>query len=334
MPARKNVSRSKELDIVKFVFKSDIPKLKSYLESNPNNDEYKVEDLSFKYGKIERLVQDIDWGYVPETFPITDIKVIYHLDGLDKNEKLLLEKKYKLPKGVLTSKSKADLLVITKDASEIITFKDSSKVAKLGQVSAKIEYGTATIEGGLLPPLPTIKHNVQSYTQTALSYEQFQKIDQNDKKLAYYKKNYPEKWNQYVELCLQNSKEQLIEFSKHILENNQVFIQFILKTLFGNSVIPENYKIIIGDKMISSQSLINFLFNGNYRVFCEEYYTENKFSLIINIQVNSVIYGVTKIEPAFDGSRDNVSQTKGIIFYFQQYSDSGKHIWDFLKDIS
>ena len=61
---------------------------------------------------------------------------------------------------------------------------------------------------------------------------------------------------------------------------------------------------------------------------------EGKKSLLVSIKIKNQIYGLTKIEPSFDGWRDVVSQTKGIIFYFQEYSENKKLRNNFKETIS
>jgi len=45
---------------------------------------------------------------------------------------------------------------------------------------------------------------------------------------------------------------------------------------------------------------------------------------------------LTKIHPSFEGAASYVSQTKGIINHFQEWShvSSGKTIWDLILDIT
>lgn len=333
MPIRSNTSRSKELDVVKFAFRNDIPKLKKFLLENKNSGVYQSDGIYFKYGNIERLLTDFDWGYIPKYFPLDDIKEIYHLDGLSKNEKISLEIKFNLTKGILTSKSKADLLLLTENGVEIITFKDSTVAAKLGQVSSSINYANFTIRGGLFGNIPIVNVQVLSHYQTGLSKDQFLKLQQRDKDLAYFKNNFPEDWKVFVLDSLKDSVDQLKNLGQALISNKEVFLEFISKTLFGQSEIPSCFKIIFGDVMISSELIGKFFKSEGYKIICEEYNTSNKFSLIVSLEINSIKYGITKIEPAFDGARVNVSQTKGIIYYFQQFPSKELHIWQLLKDI-
>ena len=333
MPIRSNNSRSKELDVVKFVFSNEISNLKKFLYENQNSGEYQSNGIYFKYGKIERLLLDLDWEHIPESFPLDNIKEIYHLDGISKSEKLLLEIKFKLSEGILTSKSKADLLILTANGIEIITYKDSSVAAKLGQVSSLINYANISIRGGLFGNIPIVNIPVISHLQTGLSHDQFIKLQQRDKDLAFFKQNFPHDWDLFVRASMQESIDQLKILGHALTINKEVFLEFISKTLFGQNEIPSCFKIIFGDVMISSEMVAKFFKTGDYKIICKEYNTPRKFSLIVSLEINSIEYGITKIEPAFDGARVNVSQTKGIIYYFQQFPNKGLHVWQLLKDI-
>ena len=59
-----------------------------------------------------------------------------------------------------------------------------------------------------------------------------------------------------------------------------------------------------------------------------------KLSLVIFAQDKSnKQYVVCKIEPGFDGGRPEVSQTKGVIYYFQEGRQLHKPtVWDLIED--
>lgn len=333
MAARKNTSRSKELDIVKHAFKNNLPAVKKYLKNNPRGGKLVDNDVVFEYGNIERLIPDMNWDIIPDNSLGEDAQHIYHLDGLGKDRKEEIENNYNLQKGILSGKCKADLLIIKLLGIDIVSYKDSSKIAKLGQVSASIVYNNVQLQGGLIFPIPEIDNAQITHNDTDLSPEQFEKLGNKDIKLAYFKKLDPATWNNYVQNCLDNAKLQLIKFSKVIQENKYSFISFISKTIYGQEQIPDNIKLIMNNYVIGSETVKYFFENCNYKILTHDHFTQNKFSLIVQIEINNKIYGITKIEPAFDGAKSNVSQTKGIIFYFQQYPAKGLHIWQLLKDI-
>ena len=337
MKTRKNTSRSKELDIVIYSFRLEIEKFKKYITSNPGGGYYTSSNLFFKYGNIERLVDTINWDITDFKSPINDIVGIFHLDSISVNEKKSIENELSLQSGILTQKSKADILIVCKNSTLVLSFKDGTSVSKLGQVSTEMRYNNAILRGGLILPFPTpieILDKTIDYKNTDLSSSQFDKLNYKDKQSAYIKHNYKQKWSEYVTNTCDEAIEQLIRFGKVITKDKDSLIHFILITLFGRINVPSYFNILINDKIILSENIIEFIKNKSYSVICEHYRTEKKFSLIINIIIDDVKYGITKIEPAFDGARSNVSQTKGIIYYFQQYPNSGNHIWQLLKDIS
>jgi hypothetical protein len=63
-----------------------------------------------------------------------------------------------------------------------------------------------------------------------------------------------------------------------------------------------------------------------------------KDSWLIYVTLSKKRYLVTKIEPSFDGHEANVSQTKGVIYYFQEGSGARTaaegSVWDLLSDVS
>jgi hypothetical protein len=338
MPQRKNKSRSKELDIVLCEFKNQKNNLKHYLTSNKEGGTYLTEDKSFTYGNISRIVNHINWSDDFNNPTISNIVKIYHLDSLSKEAKTFFFLQNQIPLILLSPKFKPDLLVIdVSNKHYLISFKDGTSVSKLGQVSARINYHFASLKGG---------HQIEKfdfskicfpkdliYSATDLNQDQFSKLTDNDKKLAFIKKNFPDEWRAHVNKCLNDANNQLVSFKKNIINNKLSFIYFITLTLFGRYPVPSEYCILINETLIFSDSIVKFLEQEIYQVTCKDYYTENKFSLLVELHFNNTIYGITKIEPAFDGKNTNVSQTKGIIFYFQEYSVESKNIWRLLKDI-
>lgn len=337
MQTRKNTSRSKEIDIVINVFKDDKKKFKDYVINNPKGGNYMVQDVFFKYGNIERLIDTIDWDFDTFDSPLKEIKGIYHLDSISTKEKKSIETYHNLQDGILTNKSKADILVLTESNPFVLSFKDGTVTSKLGQVSTEMRYNKAVLKGGLL--LPFLSENNISDTKilqnlTGLSNSQFEKLTYKDKYYAYIKFNHQNEWNNYVNATYTEAINQLINFGEVISRDKDSLIHFVLITLFGRINVPNYFNLLINDKLILSDKIINFFYLGNYSIKIEHYKTEKKFSLLIHLLINDTNYGITKIEPAFDGARENVSQTKGIIYYFQQFPNNGNHIWKLLKDIS
>ena len=212
------------------------------------------------------ILRDLNGNNITLPKNYDNILEIYHLDGISKSEKLLLEIKFQLSEGILTSKRKADLLILTANGIEIITYKDSSVAAKLGQVSSLINYANISIRGGLFGNIPLVNIPVVSHLQTGLSHDQFIKLQQRDKDLAFFKQNFPHDWDLFVRASMQESIDQLKILGRALTINKEVFLEFISKTLFGQNEIPSCFKIIFGDVMISSEMVAKFFKTGVYKI--------------------------------------------------------------------
>jgi hypothetical protein len=61
--------------------------------------------------------------------------------------------------------------------------------------------------------------------------------------------------------------------------------------------------------------------------------TKSKKALIIEVTSNSGSYGLTRIEPSFEGDGLHVGQTKGLIYHFQQFPNAGNHYIKLFHDV-
>lgn len=333
---RKNKSRSKELIFLKNIFKENLDSVKKYLEENPKKGTISYENKVFQYGDISRLLPYYDWEATPLDI-FEEIKEYYHLDTLKKDVKESIEKRYNMPKGILVGKSKADMLLIFEDQNKLVlSYKDSdSKATKLGQVSGSTFYKNAFLQGGFL-----IEHENRTPpdiqfedSNTGLSESQRKKLNIKHLELAYIKTQYPTYWNDYVCSNINKSKEILQKFGNTIKDDFESFITFINLTLFGIESPPPYFGIMMDDKIINSDQIYNFFTENLKSIEIKDFYTQNKYSLIIEMKTKIGDYYLCKIEPAFDGAKMGVSQTKGVIYYFQQYPTKGNHIWSLLKKI-
>lgn len=333
---RKNTSRSKEIDLVINLYKSVIDDFRDFIKNNPTGGTYINNKVFFTYGNIERLIDTVNWQLIDYQSPIKNITGVYHLDSLPLKNKLELELKYQLQSGVLTKKSKADIFIVTNHNKHVLSFKDGATTSKLGQVSSKTEYCNAKLSGGLnllFPYSEKMENSNIKWENTQLSSNQFSKLNHKDRCFAYFKNNYKELWDKFVFDSYEDAVNQLISFGNTISKDLESFKHFILITLFGRIEVPEYYNLLINDKLILSSEIIKFINNSLYKITCEHYKTSKKFSLIVYLNFGNIKYGITKIEPAFDGANEKVSQTKGIIYYFQQYPINGNNIWELLKNI-
>jgi hypothetical protein len=61
--------------------------------------------------------------------------------------------------------------------------------------------------------------------------------------------------------------------------------------------------------------------------------TKSKKALIIEVLIGNETYGLTRIEPSFEGDGTHVGQTKGIIYHFQQFPNAGNHYIKLFLDV-
>lgn len=334
--ARSNTSRSKEFDLI-FGYINSPSRLLNYIHKNPNGGSPTIDGVTVEYGNVSRLIPFLEKGQVIKPFEIKP-RYIGHIDHLSQDRKLEIERKYKLEAGSISSqKSKADLLIVDQSyRSYLLSFKDSESVTKLGQVSGEATYGKAKLKGGLENislPQGLIPETFES-SDTALTSKQFGKLNTQHQSFAYFKNNYPNQWEEIVKNKMTEAVIQLRNFGEVIEADQNSLIDFIRLTFAGDLKNLSNFYLLFGATSINFLTLLDRIKDANPVVEIQEYNTDNKISLIIKLKVKGVTYGLTKIEPSFDGVRMNVSQTKGIIYYFQQYPSSGNHFKKLFLDIA
>jgi hypothetical protein len=333
--ARKNNSRVREFDIF-FCYSRNPEALLQLIISNPDGGIHNLDGILFEYGNINRLIPYLSINECTKPFNITP-KYLGHIDHLNKSRKLEIEKKYNLTPGSISSqKSKVDILLIdTNNQPYYISFKDSSSVTKLGQISGKTVYRSAALEGGLDIVLPKEKIPAYiKYSDTALTREQFNKLGRQDIEFAYFKKHYPDEWQDKVDKKTTEIILQLKLFGKTLQKDVNSLLDFIGQTIAGNLIESSDFYLLLGSTSINFKNLKNKILTKSPQVIIEDHNTENKFSLIIGLKIDNTNYYLTKIEPSFEGAAANVSQTKGIIFHFQQYPNAGNHFKKLFIDIA
>jgi hypothetical protein len=117
---------------------------------------------------------------------------------------------------------------------------------------------------------------------------------------------------------------------------NGALSEFIEKTFAGNLGNSENFYLVLGNTPIQFLSILKSIRKLSPKVSLEIHQPKNKTSLIINLELNGKIYSLTKIEPSFEGAGSKISQTKGIIYHFQQYpnTSNSNHFKKLFFDIS
>ncbi|NQW28565.1 MAG: hypothetical protein HQ474_11690 [Flammeovirgaceae bacterium] len=319
---RKNGSRSEELNFISS-FLSSSESFHSFIRRNPIGGTYNESNITIIYGNITRLISDLEltrYSLLPNIKPI----IIYHLDHLKSDLKKLIELKHSLHAGAVCSeKAKADILIITKDKPYYISFKDITKEAKLGQFSSHLQLGQVKLEGGLKKfieiPAAKIIH-----TNSNLTFEQFNKLNSGNKKWAVYKSLYDKDFQRLVDQMMENAYAQLYTFCHELTKDIDLLLEFLTRTLVGNSEsVLDDFYLVMGDSFIHVKSVLNKIKKLNPEICTQEFISRNsKKSMLLSIRIKDKKYWITKIEPSFDGSRKNVSQTKGIIYYFQEFSDN------------
>lgn len=318
---RKNSSRSEELNFISS-FLSSPRSFHSFIHKNPLGGMFNERDITIIYGNIARLISDLEltrYKSLPNIKPI----FIYHLDHLKSDFKRSIELRHSLNAGAVSSqKAKADILIITTDKPYYISFKDINKEAKLGQFSSHLQLGHAKLEGGLKKSIE-IPESLIKQTNTSLTIEQFDKLESGNKKWAVYKSLYHKDFQGIVVEMMESAFAQLYTFCHELTKNIDLMIEFLTRTIVGNSeAVFDDFYLVMGASFIHVKSVLDKIKKLNPEICAQEFTSRNhKKSMLLSIRIKGKKYWITKIEPSFDGSRKNVSQTKGIIFYFQEFSD-------------
>ena len=265
-------------------------------------------------------------------------KYVVHLDSVSRARRQQLEIKYGIPSGGLTARvRRADVLIVSIDGKKfLLSVKDSDSQAKLGQVSTSTRYGRGSLIGGLAGFIePNVKiPRYFSYADTALTSEAFSKLKGQDPKFAYVKKNYPDLWADAVAQTKERAIESICALGRVFTKDKDSLITFMEKVMAGNLADSPDFYILFGTMPVNFQAAMQKLKSMKFNVTSEIYETNNKTSVLIYIELQGKKYCVTKIEPSFDGERVDKSQSKGIIYYFQQYPSSGNHYKKLLIDLS
>ncbi len=280
----------------------------------------------FEWGKVERLLSagPITPMVAPKVLT-SGQKYICHLDHLPAKRRKELELRFHLQDGSITgslSDTKADLLVIADSGQTfLISYKSEQATAKLGQVSTEAKYGHAKLCGGL--PAEFAK-DLYSPTMirandTALSVDQFAKISNSDRRYAYIKHHDSATWKVEVKRCMHEAEQQLAQFGKTLSNDRASFIAFVGSVLGGSSKDNPDFHISLGSRLIQLTRVLHDLRQDEWSISSKDSSTPNKPALLINVSGPKGAYCLTRIEPAFDGAEADVSQTKGVIFYFQQF---------------
>lgn len=318
-----------------FGFLNNPSDLHKALKKNPLGTKVEIDGITFEFGNIALLLPSVSPTNPIKPFDIKP-KYVIHVDRLSTARKKAVEKKFKLLEGVLSSqRSKVDLCLIDdEDCPFYISFKDASTMCKLGQISREECYGQAKLKGGRLIEIDNASIPKQiEYSMTSISKSRFRGLGPTDRKFAYVKRNLKKEWARVVRENLQNAYAQLEQFGEILSTDPESFQAFIRTTFTG--VLPnlENFYLLLGEQPIAFQELMSRMNSADFQVIPEMVKTDRKSALVLKVIYQEQEYGLTRIEPSFDGHGAKTLQTKGIIFYFQQYPNHGNHYKQLFLDV-
>jgi hypothetical protein len=333
---RQTLSRAKEFNVILGAVSSPRA-LSRLISARPSGAAVEIDGVSVEYGNVRSLVSYLNPGQAIFPFNFQPAFAV-HLDSVKAARKKQIEIQFGLPAGSITSQnSRSDVLLISDmGVPYFLSVKDTAQKAKLGQVSTRTTYGGATLTGGLAGlSIPSIKYpsNIR-HTDTALSPSQFDKISEQDRKYAFYKKNHSNEWKQLVESRVDVAVKSSIRLAESMSRDPDTFFAFVESVLAGNLAESPNFHLLLGNRSIRFTDAMKRLRRSRIRVEYEVYRTRAKTSVIIWVEVLGNQYCLTKVEPAFDGGSLRASQTKGIIYYFQQHVGSTSSYKQLLLDIA
>jgi len=336
--ARRSTSRATEL---LFIAKHSVSPDQVFqrFRIQPDGGVFHDGETHFEWGNINTLVSG-GFRRSAKLTRITDSpRFVYHLDRLPRARRVAIEERHSLTHGSISgslTSSKADVLIVDGTGQTfLISFKEIEGQAKLGQVSRDTTYGAASLDGGIddldvaVLPIPA----QVSASDTALSANSFQKISGKDQKLAYYKKHHASSWKKYVDERSIAARTNLKEFAAKLSSDRVSFLEFVGSALAGSSKESRDFYIVLGDEIIQLHKILDELALPHWSVKATDASTARKHAVLLTVSNGKSTYVLTRIEQSFEGSKPNVSQTKGIIFHFQQYPQVGLNYKQLLLDL-
>ncbi len=321
--ARRSTARSNELAFIANQ-STNARSVMVALQNSPLGGVFSDSVTRFEWGNIRTLVDSLPKKLVPTAVVAKAPRFIYHLDRLGKTRLSQIERQHRLAPGVVSgglSSSKADVLIVDEHGkSYLVSVKDRDGVAKLGQVSKRTTYGKAYLDGGLVIPTDLrgrIPTSIQAW-QTCLTGAQFAKANPTDRKLAYLKKNYTYDWQSLVDDHMKSAATQVQKLCQVLCEDRKSFIAFLGTVLAGNQMSSKDFYIVMGREVVNVGKILQEFNKSSWRVKFRDDSTRNKKASIISVYDGRKDYQLTRIEHSFEGAKPTVTQTKGIIFHFQE----------------
>ncbi len=253
-------------------------------------------------------------------------------------------------------KGKADLTVIEDSTIREVSIKrQESKEVKLSQQSRREAYEfkpkSAELSGGKgLHAIQNGLSRLSILTSTgqrpsALTESQWLRMTEEDKRLSIVKDSYPSDWKEMVQLSMKEAGNQLDSFLGHAFSNDKSLHAHNLGVLLSSRLIGgiteghEEWMTSLSGPFRLDRAIEAVSQNEAIEVsWARRPSRSGKDSWVISAAFAGRKYVICKIEPSFDGARPGVSQTKGVIYYFQEGSQvrgpSDGSVWDLLSESS
>jgi len=253
-------------------------------------------------------------------------------------------------------KGKADLTIIEATTVREVSIKrQDSKEVKLGQQSRREEYDFkplgAELSGG--KGLNAIRDGLQKLSTLTsvgqrpptLTEAQWLRMTDEDKRLSILKSSYPADWKGMVERSMQEAGVQLDRFLGHAFSDEKALHAHNLGVLLDHRLIGgmteghEEWMTSLSGPFRLDKAIHNLSQSGSIAVnWARRPSRSGKDSWVVSAVYKGKQFIICKIEPSFDGARPEVSQTKGVIYYFQEGSQlrgpSVGSVWDLLSESS
>lgn len=367
---RKNTSRSLELLAIaaNIGAKASDPeaiRLLDAFKASPTGNVFATSTgTTIHWGNIQRLVDGLDRFVLPEALGLLpDLalprtaapRFVVHLDSMKArgtsgdNDQVAL--------AISRVKGKADILIGEGNGIREVSFKDSSASEnKLWQQSKSETYDfsglPATLLGGLNFPelkdrLVALKSSVDVDSRPmSLSVDQWSRLKNGQHRiLAIVKERLPTEWDDFVHLALDRAGTALdtvlgVAFPSGSPDHGRNLANILSRGLIaGETPGHEEWILSMDGSARLDRALEHLRHEPGVQVWWSRQLSKSgKPSWFLRAMVGNRRYLITKIEPSFDGARPNVSQTKGVIYYFQEgsgYTEPGERsVWNLLADLS
>jgi hypothetical protein len=253
-------------------------------------------------------------------------------------------------------KGKADLTVIEDDVIRELSVKRPNLTeVKLGQQSRREDYqfrsSVSTLSGG--KNLPNLREAMSDLTRglgeisrpNSLTEYQWGRLTEDDKRLAAAKQLFPDQWKEIVRHAMTDAGAELDSFLTDALPTNEQEHSYNLGVLLSHRLIGGMtegheewitsahgpFRLELAIQKLADTSALR-------ATWSRQPSKSGKDSWVITARVGNRRYVICKIEPSFDGAKPEVSQTKGVIYYFQEGSGlrapADGSVWDLLSDVS